>query len=61
VSSPAGPLGRALLDRPDRTDELRGEVLRLVAEHGEEEYRALKVTCPYALLIGRRPLTPPLV
>ncbi len=56
VSSPAGPLGRARLAQPDRVDEFRSEMLRLVAERGPEESGAVTVSCSYALLIGRRPL-----
>ncbi len=59
VSIPAGPLGRARLARPDRADVLRGEVLDLAAEHGEEKSGSISVPSPYALLIGRRPLDPP--
>lgn len=58
LSSPAGPLGRARLAQPDCTDELRGELLRLAAAHGEASSGAITVPCPYALLIGRRPLDP---
>ncbi len=57
LSSAAGPLGRARLAHPDGADELRGEVLRLAAEHGEERSGAITVPGPYALLIGRRPPT----
>ena len=54
LSSPAGPLGRARLARPDQADDLRDQVLRLAAEHGEMSGRVV-IPCPYALLIGRRP------
>jgi len=58
VSSPAGPLGRAALADPDRAGELRDQVLRLAAEHGQETSRGLTLPCPYARLVGRRPLEP---
>ena len=58
LSSPAGPLGRARLAKPDQADDLRDQALRLAAEHGEMSGRAV-VPCPYALLIGHRSLESP--
>jgi len=59
MASPAGPLGRATLARPDDVARLRQETLRLAAEHGvEREGGRLALPCPYAHLIGRRPLAP---